>query len=754
MKTLQRLTQLLLIFLFSFIFTTISNAQCDFSNLSVEESDCNDAGVVDLVINFEFTGEGNQGFTILGNGTNYGNFEYASLPVTLSGIEANCETEYEFIIRDIQDPTCSVFTEYGIICCSGACNLEILGASTSVCVDEIFSLTVETSLSSAGTLVNVSINGIVISQIELDGMPFILEDITVDQPGVNTITICAASDVDCCSSFPFLNPCECATSNITAEIIDCNEIDSSYFAIIDFDYAATSDSFQMGYSDGNDNNFLGIFAYVDLPVTAGPIFWSDNEREILIVDKGDFFCFNSAFLGVVNDCDIACQIFNVFAESYECESGQYFMDVEFDTEDIQGSSFEVIVDDINYGTFIYGESFYTVGPINQNCDSAPVVVIQDSDMESCKDFFNFDEPICCGVLCEFTTFEASSICNDADEVVISFEYNNPSTTPNNQFFVTFGDMLYGPFAGPSGTGEFSVPLLADGVYNLLIYVDGNEACSAETSVVVLCPMEECLITEVFAEAHDCIDGQFLVDVAFDASGVSDNFELRGNGQSYGVFGYGQTFYTIGPLQGDCETIYEFVIIDQADTNCQGSYAFDGPICCQTCEYGEMEIVLIDCEEDQYTISIDFEFEDSGETFELSFLGETFTYEYTQLPLEINNLPVNTEIEITAISNSDEECTTSGDSFLQNCYDAVTEDEINSFVITQDQAIISTFNATTKEFEIFLSSITGEVLERDIMQASAHVNFQKSTLSNGLYLISLVHEGVIYSKKIVITDRNN
>ena len=754
MKILQRLIQILAIFILSFIFPSISYSQCDLSNLIIEESECNDSGLVDLVINFDFTGEGNQGFAILGNGTNYGNFEYASLPITLSEIIANCDTEYEFIIRDIQDPTCSVFTEYGTICCGNECNLEILEVFASECVDDIFSLTVVVNTMSVGTLVNVSINGVVISQIELDGMQFILEDISVDDVGVNTVSICTASDVDCCVTSTFLNPCECATSNVTAQIIECNEMDSSYFAIIDFEYAATSDSFQMGYSDGGDNNFLGIFAYADLPVTAGPIFWSENEREILIVDLGDFFCFNSAFLGIVDDCDINCQIFNVFAESYDCEDGQYYIDVEFDTEDIEGSTFDVIVDGINYGSYIYGANIYSVGPINQNCESAPVVIIQDSEIELCSDFFNFDEPICCGVLCEFTTFEATATCNDAMEVVIAFEYNNPSTTPNNQFFVVFGDMQYGPYNGPSGGGEFSVSALADGIYNMSIYVSGNKDCSAETLVVVSCSTVDCLISEVFAEAHECLDGQFFVDVTFEAIGVSDSFELRGKDQSYGLFGYGETFYTVGPLQGDCETIYEFVVVDQGDSFCEGSYGFDGPICCQVCEYGEMEIGLIDCVDDEYTIIIDFDFEDSGESFELSFLGENNTYDYSQLPLEITNLPVDTEIVITASNLSDKECTTSGVSFLQSCYDAVTEDEISALVITQNLIFINTFNPTNKEFEIFLTSITGQVLEKGFIQANSKIDFQKGLLLNGLYLISFVHEGVINTKKIVITDSNN
>ena len=48
-------------------------------------------------------------FDIVGNGINYGTFAYVNLPVTLTGLDADCETEYEFVIVDQDDPNCFRF---------------------------------------------------------------------------------------------------------------------------------------------------------------------------------------------------------------------------------------------------------------------------------------------------------------------------------------------------------------------------------------------------------------------------------------------------------------------------------------------------------------------------------------------------------------------------------------------------------------------------------------------------------------------
>jgi len=729
--------------------TDFVNAQCNLSDLTLEVSDCDETDFVDMTVNFNFTGQGSQGFTIIGNGTNYGNFEYSALPVTLFGLEGNCETEYEFIIRDTQDPTCSVFAEYGTICCDQFCELTIDSLMTSECLEDTYSISLYASTNSAIENITVSINGLILLETPYTLNPIIIEDLPSDLIGNNVITICNSVDSDCCASYTFLNPCECTISNVTADIIDCELVDSSYYAIFDFDHAATNDSFQMGYSEGGNNNFLGVFAYADLPITAGPIFMSDNEREILIVDTDNFFCFAPAFLGVVNDCNIECQIFNLFAESYQCEEGQYYIDFEFETEDIEGSTFEVIVDDVNYGSYTYGENFYSVGPINQNCDDPPLLVIEDSNITFCKDFFNFDEPICCGVLCEFNEFSATAECNDTEEVIITFQYENFATNENSQLFVVFQNEEFGPFIGPSGAESITIPLLADGTYSLDIFVGGNEACSANTSFVISCPEVNCSISNLLAEAQECIDGSFFVNIQFDAEDVSETFEILGNGQNYGTFTYGETFYTVGPIDGDCETIYEFVIIDQEDPSCMGVFEFTEPICCSTCEYIEASVALIDCIEDVYTITIELEYQDAEEGFLVYFLDDTIVATYNQLPLEITNLPIGVEIEITITSANDEECTITTTSFLESCFDSIDDLIFSEITIFQNQTYLSLSNSSNESYQYLITSTSGQSLTKGFIKSKTTKEISTQNLNNGIYFITLMNEGRLETKKIVI-----
>ena len=57
------------------------------------------------------------GFIVAGNGVTYGSFGYADLPVTIGPLEGDGETDWEFIVIDLGDPTCSAFTELGVINC-------------------------------------------------------------------------------------------------------------------------------------------------------------------------------------------------------------------------------------------------------------------------------------------------------------------------------------------------------------------------------------------------------------------------------------------------------------------------------------------------------------------------------------------------------------------------------------------------------------------------------------------------------------
>ncbi len=176
---------------------------------------------------------------------------------------------------------------------------------------------------------------------------------------------------------------------------------------------------------------------------------------------------------------------------------------------------------------------------------------------------------------------------------------------------------------------------------------------------------ECSISNVISEAHACdANGMFLVDVAFTTNNpTSANFSILGNGNNYGTFPYGQTFYTVGPLVGDGST-YEFVIQDTENPNCNDFTVLQAPVC-STPECSITNLVLDPgvCDGDTYALFVNFNYENvTGATFDLYFNGNFFGfYEYSQLPLTIN-VPVSTSsVDWVSVNDNDNpNCTTANE----------------------------------------------------------------------------------------------
>lgn len=627
---------LLTVFNLSFV-----HAQCSISEMTVVDSPCDANDNFDVEINFSFDETGNSGFQVLGNGNNYGIFQYADLPIVIEDLPGNCETVFEFIVRDVEDPTCADFVELGAVCCDNECQLSIVEFETSECENQSFDIhfKLENEFSGENGF-SVSINGELYDEFSYADLPLNLEDITSIEEGLNTLMVCDNEFEDCCDEYSFLNPCICGMTNITSNIVDCNSDDTTYYVVINFDHVATNDSFQMGYSNNGTNTFLGTFAYADLPVTAGPIYLSDNEQEILIVDTDNFFCFSSAYLGVVDDCNIECQLYNLFGEAYMCEEGEYLIDFEFDAEDIEGHSFNVSVDGVHYGTFDYGESVYTVGPIPSNCDIAPVLVIEDSNSDSCSDFYNFPEPICCLPDCNFTSLEVTTECGPTT-LLVNGEFENNGANLSGFFFVQILGTSYGPIPYNDFTFSIEIPLLANGEYEITVNDGTDPSCFITGSFLAQCDEEPCLIYDVIAEATPCEEGLFWVDLIFEYAGeVSDSFVVGGNGVDYGTFAYGEASYAIGPLTGDCETLYEFVVSDLVFEGCNAFYAFNEAICCENdCEFGSINITDYECINKNLISNfiMNFEFANTPSDSFLLFIDEVEygIFSYTDLPLHVD-----------------------------------------------------------------------------------------------------------------------
>jgi len=105
------------------------------------------------------------------------------------------------------------------------------------------------------------------------------------------------------------------------------------------------------------------------------------------------------------------------------------------------------------------------------------------------------------------------------------------------------------------------------------------------SIISFSLSAQCSISNLIIEASGCdADGFVTIDIEFDVDnpGADNMFTITGNGTDYGQFEYGEDFYTIGPVEGDCVTTYEVVITDVNNNDCSESVAFGLPFCCGGC----------------------------------------------------------------------------------------------------------------------------------------------------------------------------
>lgn len=607
--------------------------QCSLTNISIIQNDCNDNMTADLVMDFDAENGGDLGFQVLANGTNFGIFQYDQLPITIPNVPGDCTTEYDFIIRDIMDPTCGAFLDFGSVCCT-ECMVSITDFSVSDCqADATFNvdIVVDTNMG-AGSIFTIVQDGMVIDSVNAINDTIRLDGYSASEPGLIRYDICLP---DCCTRLEFLNPCECSISSIITQIVDCDAEDSLYFATIDFEHILTTDSFQLGFSANGQNNFLGIHAYDDLPVTVGPIDFGDDNRELFIVDLDDFFCFSPAHLGVVNDCNINCQISNVFAESFDCADGTYFMDVEFDIEDISGFAFDVIVDGQLINTFNYGEQSYTVGPIPQNCNDAPVVVIQDALDSLCNDFFIFNDPICCGgEPCLLNFFSITAGCLDSNLTEINIDLVGSVIPPGADISVELLGESFGPFMADAGDIEFSFPSPINGEYPIRIFVVDEPNCAIETTVELLCADNSCDFEIAEINLLDCANEEYLLEIFIGAPyDMATAYNFMVNGTTFGTFPYDSTI-VVGPFPADCVSSNSFEYVDSQLENCGENFSFTPPICCD-CEINAITLSDVMCTDEGAISSFifDLETQSSSDSFEIIidsiFVG---TFEYVDLPI--------------------------------------------------------------------------------------------------------------------------
>lgn len=176
---------------------------------------------------------------------------------------------------------------------------------------------------------------------------------------------------------PYFVNSQCAISNVTHTILSCDSESRTFFMEVDMDYdSMNSDSFQVGYEEF----YLGSHAYADLPLTLGPVPFFNDSIEILIVDRGDPFCFSGYTLPPVSACP-TCGISNVELE-LECNTLTADLQIFFEFENEVSDMFDLTVNGELIGSYNYTQLpyVYTSSLIDEE---DYIVQISDSGDEDC-----------------------------------------------------------------------------------------------------------------------------------------------------------------------------------------------------------------------------------------------------------------------------------------------------------------------------------------------------------------------------------
>ncbi|MFK7806360.1 MAG: T9SS type A sorting domain-containing protein [Saprospiraceae bacterium] len=617
------------------------NTDCEISNAILLASDCDDEGEFNTIINFSHANTSDQ-FTIVGNGNNYGTFSYNDLPITISDLVAD-GTTYEFIIKDVENPDCSVSLGYDSENCIGGGDCEILELDVEAIdcdPDGIYFITVNFVVENPGNdFFDVFVNDEFNNFYAIADLPItFLYEGSPNSGG--SVKVCMNDNPDCCATGEYVTPCgnnnDCEIEGAVIEPTPC-DADGNFSVDIDFEYNNTSDQFTI---IGNGNDY-GTFSYNDLPITIADLVADGTTYEFIIKDIESPGC--SVSLGYDSENCIGggdCEIVGLEVEAFDCDAelGTYFLVVNFEVENQTDESFDLFINNEFFGFYPLSElplTFLYVGsPFNGGFIQACI-----NDNPDCCATVEYANPCGNNNDCEIGTAAIEPTPCDADgnfNVTIDFEHGNTS-----DFFSIVGNgNNYGTFAyadlpitisdleGNGMTYEFIIKDEEHPDCGVVLGLD-SEDCSNPS---------DCEIAQLDVYPLSCNpDGTYSVLVLFDYENIdSDLFDVYAAGDYIGSYLYEDLPLTIPSFPASGDDIDVLTICDSDSDECCEVAEFEA-LDCTACNIAEVIIEEGACDDqNNFEILLNLEIEGAGD---LGFLvfgnGNNYgNFDYADLPISL------------------------------------------------------------------------------------------------------------------------
>ncbi len=549
---------------------------CSIESIQYELQECND-GVFYIHLVVDAANPGAEGFSVLGNGNDYGDFSYEATYIEIGPLEGNGETPYEFVVIDNQFEGCSAAIEVGIVDCPPPleCGIWDVVLDFQSCTDEgtIGAYNYILNFNHAGNGnegFNVYLGDDYLGTYFYENLPVSLVSFGPLNTDFFHLTICDNVHPDCCATIEALTP-DCPVSDdcfIENVIVEAHPCEGGLF-YIDLEVQGGNFGVQ-GFSVHGNGQEYGTFSYDPVYVTIGPL-EGDGETvyEFIVTDLEFPDCHAVATLGPVDCTDDPCA-FEIWYEEVSCNAFAFFTNLDQNVDWFLNDEYVGFNEAMDFVMDSPGTYEICAALETPDCPQAYFVCETLVIAEDC-----FGD---CGFNDIAMNFEG---CNDNG----SYNYNLSfiPVNPTNAFFDLYiQNEFFGYYAyedmpvwlegvGPFESGHFVVKICDN---------DNPDCCQTFEVETPDCGAGDCVINHVIVEAHECNeDGYFYVDLEVVGENLgAEGFSVLGNGNDYGDFSYEEPYITLGPFAGDGESVYEFVVIDNQFDNC-AEEAVIGPVDC-------------------------------------------------------------------------------------------------------------------------------------------------------------------------------
>lgn len=431
---------------------------CTFTDMVVTNSECDGTGEFFAAIDFNHENSSTT-FSVNGNGTFYGNFNTADLPISIGPLEGDGTTVYEFSVADSQSPNCAASATLGTVNCESPCLIWNTVVNTNDCDNGEFFAIVNFDYESTSGIFEISGNGQSYGNFNVNDLPVTIGPFAGDGSTVYEFIIEDTQSQDCSDFFELGTvfceiPVECAITNLSIFDMECTS-DQTFRAQINFDYEDVgSAGFRMFYQ----GNQIGIFQYNELPLNLNNLNTSTNAVEsITICDTNDATCCQTIEFESMDCSSAGCVINEVMLNRRACEDGFFMLDIDLNAQSGGLLGFQVLGNGTNYGTFSYADLPIPLGPFEGDGATQYEFLVIDMLDQSCTNFAQLETYNCleeCTI--SDVNFNVGS-CNNDGETFVLIDFASDNTSSNYEVTVNgvdfgshtyaSGDVVIGPIAG-------------------------------------------------------------------------------------------------------------------------------------------------------------------------------------------------------------------------------------------------------------------------------------------------------------------